>query len=149
MWLEWPDGWIRAAVVLIVAVTSIAALVGFPFAFKDRADAAARNSATSYSDREIAGGNGLVDDQRVVYEARARIPANATYRVAVGTGFRGGTDLTAPYVASWFQYFLMPRRPAQNARWIVCYGCDVAQYGTSAEVVWRGDDRIALVRIRR
>lgn len=147
MWLEWPEGPIRVGVLFLVSVTAIAAAVGFPFAFKDRSDAAARNSAISYADREIAGGNGIVVDQQVVYEARGRIRPDETYRVAVGPRFGAGSELTVPYVESYFQYFLMPRRPAPDARWIVCYGCDLEQYGAAAEVVWRDDDGVALVRI--
>jgi hypothetical protein len=42
--------------------------------------------------------------------------------------------------------FLMPRRPAADAPWIICYGCDRAQL-TGAEVVWDNGGGIALVRL--
>ena len=65
-------------------------------------------------DREIAGGNGVVDDQQAVYEARARIPSDATYHVAVSDDFEAESVLTVPYVTNYFEYFLMPRRPAEG-----------------------------------
>ncbi len=42
----------------------------------------------------------------------------------------------------------MPRRPAADARWIICYGCDLAQLGDGLEVLWRNDGGIALGRLR-
>lgn len=146
-WLEWPVGPIRVGVVFLVAVTALAATVRFPATLGHVNDSASRSSALSYADREIAGGNGLVVDQQAVYQARARIPADSTYHVAVGDDFTGGTDETVAHVAGYFRYFLMPRRPAEGAPWIVCYGCDLTQYGNDAAVVWRNDEGIAIVRI--
>jgi len=146
-WLERPGAPVRVGVIFLVAVTVIAAIAGLPHAFRERSDTATRNAALSFSDREIAGGNGLIVDQQAAYEARARIPVHASYRVAVDPRYRGGSDLTVPYVASWFQYFLMPRRPAPDAPWIVCYGCDVSQYGPRAQIVWRGPSHISLVKV--
>ena len=148
-WLDWPTGTIRVGVVFLVAVTVLAVVVKYPGALQDENDAATRNSELSYSDREIAGGNGLVVDQQAVYQARARIGPDETFHVVVGEGFEGGSDLTAPYVADYYRYFLMPSRPAEDADWIVCYGCDLLSYGDKARVVWRTDDDISLVRIRR
>ena len=48
---------------------------------------------------------------------------------------------------SYFRYFLMPRRPVQGAVWIVCYGCDIAEYD-DAEVLWRGPEDTSIVRVR-
>lgn len=116
---------------------------------RELGEAATRNSALSFADREIAGGNSVVADQSAVYQARARIPEDDTYRVAVGAGFTGGSELTVPFVDSFYRYFLMPRRPADDAPWIVCYGCDLEQYGPRAKVVWKDDQGIAIVRLQR
>lgn len=148
-WIEWPAGPIRVGVVFLVAVTALAAAVRFPATFKRLGDTASRNSALSFADRDVAGGNELVVDQNAVYQARARIPRDATYNVAVGEDFQGGGDLTVPYVASYFHYFLIPRRPAEQAPWVVCYGCDLAEYGDDARVVWRSAEGISIVRVRR
>ena len=131
-WLEWPMGMIRVGVVFLVGVTTFAAAVRFPAVVGELGDDAARNSALSFADREIAGGNGLVAEQTAVYEARGRIPEDGTYHVAAGPDFPGGSDLTVPYVASYYQYFLMPRRPAEDAPWLICYGCDLEAYGGRA-----------------
>ena len=146
---EWPDGVIRLGVILLVGAATLAVAVSVPGTLRDAGDDAARNSALSFADREIAGGNGVVADQNAVYEARARIPEDETYHVAVGPDFTGGSDLTVPFVESYYQYFLMPRRPADDAPWIICYGCDLEQYGSRAKVVWEGDAGIAIARIRR
>src|SRR5262249_32204046 len=108
---------------------------------------ASRNAALSYSDREIAGGNGLVADQKAVYAARGLIPRHASYHVAVSPSFEGGTDLTKGNVASYYRYFLLPRRPAERAPWVVCYGCDTSAYGADAKVVWKDDEGISILRV--
>jgi len=148
-WIEWPIGVVRTGVVFLVAVAAAAALVKYPELLRERGEAAANGNALSYADREIAGGNGLVGDQQAVYQARARIPRDETYRVEVGEGYRGDTDLAAAYVGDFYTYFLMPRRPAEDAPWIICYGCDLTRYGSAAEVVWRNEEEgISLVRLR-
>src|SRR5262249_51017051 len=104
--------------------------------------------ALSFADREIAGGNGLVVDQGAVYAARGLIPNDQTYRVVVGPDYEGGTDLTGTYVDSYYRYFLLPRRPAEDASWIVCYGCDLSHY-EGAKVRWKDDEDISIAQVRR
>ncbi len=105
------------------------------------------NSALSYSDREVAGGNGIVVDQRAVYNARSLIPVDATYRVLTGAQVRDATSLTAVFVDGWFRYFLMPRRTSSKARWIICYGCDTSKLGGRYEVRWRDVNGISIGRL--
>lgn len=145
-WLEWPAGLVRVGVVFLVATVVVAVFVTYPGVLRGLGDDAARNAALSYSDREIAGGNGLVADQAAVYAARALIPEDATYHVAVSPDFEGGSDLTKDYVSSYYRYFLLPRRPEERAPWVICYGCDLSEYG-SAEVLWRGAEGISIVRV--
>jgi hypothetical protein len=148
-WLEWPAGVIRVGVVFLVAVALIAVVVRYPTILHTIDGTAADNAALSYSDREIAGGNGLVADQTAAYAARALIPEEDTYHVAVSPNFSAGSDLTVRYVDSWYRYFLMPRRPAETAPWVICYGCDLGAYGGHARVVWQGSDGISILRVRQ
>jgi hypothetical protein len=147
-WIEWPAGPIRSGVVFLVGTALVAVVVAYPRVLDDLGDDASRNSALSYSDREIAGGNGLVADQTAVYAARGVIPEDETYRVDVGTGFTGGSDLTPAYVASYYRYLLLPRRPAEDAPWIVCYGCDLSRFA-KADVVWKDENGISIARVER
>jgi hypothetical protein len=130
-----------------LAVTAVFVAVYLPRAIADLGDVASNNAALSYSDREIAGGNGIVVDQEAAYEARALIPADATYRVVTGSAVRDATNLTPLFVEPWFRYFLMPRRPAADARWIICYGCDVSKLGGSYSVVWQDGSGISIGRL--
>jgi len=148
-WLEWPAGLVRVGVVFLVGVATLAAVVGLPRVVRDLGRDASRNSALSFADREIAGGNGVVADQAAVYEARDRIPEDESFHVVVGPEFPEGTDLTVPFVESYYQYFLMPRRPRDDAPWIICYGCDLAEYGERAQVVWENGAGIEIARIQR
>jgi hypothetical protein len=109
---------------------------------------ASDNSALSFADRDIAGGNSIVVDQEAAYEARALIPPRAAYRVAVGPSIRGATSLTASFVTGWFLSFLMPRRQASGARWIICYGCDRSTLGASFELRWEDDSGISIGALR-
>ena len=138
----------QLGVVALVATAVIAVLVSYPFVLRDIGDEASTSGSLSFSDREIAGGNGIVVDQAAVYAARALISEDESYHVAVAPDYAGGSDLTRDHVASYYRYFLMPRRPVQGAGWIVCYGCDVAEYGDDAEVLWTGDEGISIVRVR-
>ena len=123
-WLDWPAGVIRTGVVFVVAVTLVGVVLAYPGAVRGRDARAAQNSALSYTDREIAGGNDLVADQLAAYQARARIPAGETFWVDVGQDYAGGSALTRFYVGDYYRYFLMPRRPSPDAHWIICYGCE-------------------------
>lgn len=145
-WIEWPTGPIRIGVLLLLATTVVAVVAAYPGVLRDLGDEAERNSAQSYSDREIAGGNGIVVEQAAVYEALALIPEDASYHVAVGPDYVG-EELTRDHVAGYYRYFLMPRRPAEAAPWVICYGCDLAEYGPDADVLWRGDEDVSIVRV--
>jgi hypothetical protein len=147
-WLEGHPRPIRVGVVLVVAVVLGAVVVLYPKAIADAGREADANSALSYSDREIAGGNSVVADQSAVYAARALIPKDATYHVAVSPGYTGGSELTRGFVESYYRYFLMPRRPVDDAPWVICYGCDLAGDDRDAEIVWQGDQKISIVHVR-
>lgn len=137
---------VRAAVVGSVVVALGAVGVGYPTLLRDSSADARANDALAFADREIAGGNGVVVDQTAVYAARALIPEHAAYHVSVGPDYEG-TDLTLEHVAGYYRYFLMPRRPVEGARWIVCYGCDLDAYGPGADVVWKTEADISIVRL--
>jgi len=139
---------IQVGVVVCAVVATALVIAYFPRAIGKFQDAAAANSALSYDDREFGGGNGFVIDKAALYEARGLIPPSASYRVVTGSRLRGSTPLTAPFIESFARYFLMPRRPEPNARWIVCYGCDVSTLGGHLDVLWRDSDGIEVGRLR-
>ena len=134
-------------VVFLVATATIVVVLAYPGLLREAGDEASANSAQAWVDRAVAGGNGIVANQQAVYAARALIPADAAYHVAIASDYTGGDELTQDHLASYFRYFLLPRRPEEVAAWIVCYGCDLAEYGPDAEVLWRGDDDISIVHV--
>lgn len=142
--LEWPRGIARLGVILCVLVAVVFGLVYMVRTVDRLGDDATRNAASNFDDREFAGGNSLVVDKRALYEARAHIPENGTYRVLSGPGVEGATELTEPYIDQFARYFLIPRRPAADARWILCYGCDLSELGGRFKVVWENGAGIAL-----
>jgi hypothetical protein len=108
----------------------------------------ARNESLDYLDRLVAGGNGVVGSQAIVFEARARIPENETYRVVVGADFTDPDQYTAAYAADFLRYALFPRRPSDDARWIICYGCDRTRWGDRFELLFDAGGEITLGRLR-
>ena len=58
-------------------------------------DAAETNASENFDDREFGGGNSLVVDKRALYQARALIPEDGTYRVLAGPGVTGGPGANA------------------------------------------------------
>jgi hypothetical protein len=136
----------RAITVVCLALVFSVVAVRYPKALSQLGDSASSNSSLSFEDREIAGGNSIIVDQRAAYEARALIPMTDSYRVVVGPNLQRKTGLTEGFVTSWLTYFLMPRRPAEDAHWVICYGCDLAMLGPSSEVRWQDDDGISIRR---
>lgn len=142
--LEWPRGIARLGVILCLVVAVVFGVVYFVRAVDRLGDDAGRNAALNFDDREFAAGNSLVVDKRALYEARSLIPEDETYLVVAGPRVQGATELTQPYIDQFARYFLMPRRPATDARWILCYGCDVSELGGRFQVVWQNGTGIAL-----
>ena len=135
------------SVQLAVVLTLGVGLVYFEKAVSHLGDRAAQNSALSFADREIAGGNSIVINQEAAYEALALIPRSGTYRVITGDSLQNATSLTGAFVDGWFRYFLFPRRPSPGARWIICYGCDVSKLGSSYGIRWRDENGISIGKL--
>jgi hypothetical protein len=132
-------------VVACVAVATVLGLVTFVRTVDRLGDTADTNASLNFDDREFAGGNSLVVDKRALYEARALIPEDGSYRVVAGPGVEGATELTEPYIDQFARSFLMPRRPAADAAWIICYGCDRAALDRPTTVVWENGAGIAIL----
>ena len=136
----------RVAVIVAVLAATGVSIVYFAKALSRLDSLATANSQLSFADRDIAGGNSIIIDQQAAYEARSLIPVTSTYRVATGSLLKNATPLTTGFVANWFTYFLMPRRPADDARWIVCYGCDTTKIQGRYIIFWHDDNGIAIGR---
>lgn len=145
--LDWPHGIARLGVVLCTVVALGVGLVYFVKAVDRLGDTARTNADQNYDDREFAGGNAVVVGNRPLYEARALIPENETYRVLTGPGVDGATELTAPFIDQYARYFLMPRRPSPEARWIICYGCDRSELGDGFDVLLEDEAGILIGRL--
>jgi hypothetical protein len=137
----------EACVVAVLASSVIVGLAYFAKGLSDLDEGATANAELSFSDREFGGGNGVVLDQQAAYAAEGLIPVHATYRLLTGSGLKEPTSLTLPFVESWFRYFLMPRRPAVDATWLICYGCDVSQFGGKYTPSWHDDRGISIGRL--
>jgi hypothetical protein len=136
----------RLGVIVCVIVAAVLGVVYFVKAFDELGDAATTNAAMNFDDREFGGGNSIVADKSALYEARARIPENETYRLLTGSSVGGETELTAEFVDQFARYFLMPRRPTPNAPWIICYACDIDALGP-VRVAWDNGNGISILEV--
>jgi hypothetical protein len=139
------DGLPRLVVVGCVAAIVAALILRYPEAFRDANTTARANAALDFMDRQVGGGNSVVPDQRFLVEARGRIPEDGSFTVAVGEHQPGWTDLTAGFTETFAKYFLLPRRYAADAPWILCLACDRSAY-PGAEEVWSGEDALSILR---
>jgi len=135
----------RAAIALTLLATLIVSAIYYAKSLARLDDRADANSELSFSDRLVAGGNSVVVNQEAATEADALIPRTETFRVRVGPRLRNAQALTSVYVESWYRYFLLPRRPAADARWIICYGCDTSELGNYV-VRWHDTNGISIGR---
>ena len=135
-------------VVFCIALALCVGAVYYYKAISQLGSTASSNSSLAFDDREIAGGNSVIVDQAAAYEARSLIPVSAAYWLVPGQRLRGRTELTEKYVGDWFRYFLMPRRPGLDARWVICYGCDTSALGGVYVVRWQDDKGISVGQLR-
>lgn len=143
-WLASPGALPRLAVLGCVALATTASLIRYPQALAELNRTARDNAALTYSDREFAGGNSVVPDQEELYQARARIPRESSYEVAVGEPIEGWSELTKDHVVGFTMYFLQPRRPKSGAPWVICFNCDRSRY--PGKVVWENEDAVSIIR---
>jgi hypothetical protein len=137
----------RLGVVLCLVIATAAGFWRLPSALDHLGDKARANSSLHYDDREFAAGNGVVVDQVALYEARGLIPPHESYRIVTGPNLTSKTDLTERFIESYAVYFLMPRRPSNSARWVICYGCDRSAWGDRFELLWQDEFGIAVGRL--
>jgi len=135
----------RAAIALTLVATLIVSAIYYAKSLARLDDRADANSELSFSDRLVAGGNSVIVNQEAATEADALIPRTETFRVRVGPRLRNAQALTSVFVESWYRYFLLPRRPAADARWIICYGCDTSELGKYV-VRWHDTNGISIGR---
>ncbi len=126
----------RLVVCSCVALTLAALVVRYPQSFADANETARANAGLDLLDLQLGAGSSVLPDQSVAIEARGRIPPDGTFTVSVGEPLDGWPELTTPgIVDTYMRYFLLPRRPAAGARWIVCLNCDRSAY-PDAKAVW-------------
>jgi hypothetical protein len=133
-------------VLFCAAITLVAVAVRLPETFADANSAARANASLDWIDRQLGGGNSVLPDQGVAIEARGLIPEGETFDVDVGEPPEGWGELATPdALETYMRYFLLPRRPADDAHWVICFACDRSAH-PGTEVVWQDDESISILR---
>ena len=116
---------------LLTAAVAVTAL-HVPNAFRRieaETDAAA---SLSREQRELVPARSVDLDARVLEEARATIPPDATYAVVTGERVQVSNQVTFDAIRPLAAYWLLPRRqvadPA-NADWVLAFGGDLDALG--------------------
>lgn len=136
----------RLVVAFCVAVTVGAVVVLYPQAFSDANETARANAALDHLDREIGGGNSVLPDPTIVVDARGRIPPDGTFAIDVGEPQAAWGELATPdAIATFLRSFLLPRREAADAPWVLCFACDPAAH-PGAETVWEDEEGLSILR---
>jgi hypothetical protein len=141
--LRSSDGRRRAAVLGCAALALVAGVLGTLDRIVEQGDRAGENARRDWAEREFGGGNSLGVDKEALYAARALIPTAASYRLVLGDPIPGGNELSARGLPDFTRHFLMPRRPAEQAVWVICYGCDAAALA-GYEARWDGGAGISV-----
>jgi hypothetical protein len=134
----------RICVAYVVAVSLVLVVIELPKRLRELGDIAGANASLSFADREIAGGNSVLADQQLAYEARAIIPRGAPYRLVIGPKVTKQASLSTASLPGWLRYFLMPRRESNSAQWVICYGCDPAALGARYVSLWHDEYGISV-----
>jgi hypothetical protein len=140
---------VEAGILALVAVAFATLLVTLPQAVDRLQDRASRWSSFTLEDREFAAGNSVVPDKQLLYEARGVIPRDEAFRVALGgQPVENEQALTRVGMEVFARYFLAPRRLLRDdARWVVCVGCEVEKAAPGGEVVWTNGGGSSLIRL--
>ena len=126
-------------------VVLVALVVRYPEAFRQANQSARDNAALDLLDREVGGGNSVIPDQRLLFEARGLIPPNWTFAIAIGDPQQGWSDLTVSFAETYLRYFLLPRRVSSDSPWVLCFNCDRSAY-PGATVAWEGEDGLSILK---
>jgi hypothetical protein len=78
------------------------------------------------------------------------MPEHATYRVLIGPNMHGVHRFTRPVAKDFLTYYLLPRRrtDSPDARWILCYGCDLSDLNGHLQILADGGNGILFGRMR-
>lgn len=109
---------------------------------------ASANAELSVADRRLAGARALDISGDFLLWADAVVGEHETYRVETGSNVVVSTPVTLEAVRGYVRYLLQPRRPTtmRDPDWLLCYGCDLAEWPTFAEV-WSDGVGIAIGRL--
>jgi hypothetical protein len=105
-----------------------------------------QNKGIPWHERQVQAAFGLQVSRGFLIAARAVMPPGATYRLVTGHDLHGQAPPVWSALPALVAYALLPRRTAQDARWLLCYGCGFERY--PGVVVWE-DMGVAILRLPR
>jgi len=110
-----------------------------------------QNAARGYLNHLYADPHNILGRPKVFVDALAWMPEDATYAVITGPRMDVRGSLARPLASAYLRFLLLPRRRTEpaSARWLFCYGCDVASLGGRFQVLSDGGQGILFGRLRR
>jgi hypothetical protein len=141
----------EAGAVLVVAAALVCGLVEFPSAFRELQGRASANAAQPAELRPLAGARGVDISSPFMLAAAAVIPEDGTFVVVTGPHISVSTPITLTALAPFMQTWLLPRRAvdSKSAQWLLCYGCDLSQWGGKLDEKYNDGTGAVIARIVR
>ena len=141
----------EAGAVLVVAAALVCGLVEFPSAFRELQSRSSANAALPAELRPLAGARGVDISSPFMLAARDLVPEGQTFVVVTGPHIQISTPITLTALPPFMQTWLLPRRAAdeKTAQWLLCYGCDLSQWGKRLDVKYDDGTGAVIARIVR
>ena len=126
----------RVGVFVVVALAVVAGVARLQHAFGLLDWRADLNASRTYLDRSYADNGQVIEDRRVVEDARLWMPEDATYRLVIGE--RKSRVRFSDVAPDFLRYFLLPRRESADAQYVFCINCRAFELGDDVELLSRG-----------
>jgi len=141
----------EAGAALVLAAALACGLIEFPAAFRDLQTRAAANATQPADYRPLTGARGVDISSPFMLAADSLIPVGETFVVETGSHVQVSTPITLTALAPFMQTWLLPRRAvdAKSAQWLLCYGCDLGQWGRRLDVKYNDGSGIVIARVAR
>ena len=145
-----PGGRLRVAVAAVVLSALGALIAGFGGAYDDFAGRADGNRGLPLSARDLSAAYATDLSRSYVVASRDLVPLGASFAVETGDKVEVSTQVSIYAARGYLQFQLLPRRlvAADQADWLLCYGCDPAAFASRFDVVWDEEPGLAILKAR-
>ena len=121
----------------------------FPHALRTLHERVAVNVTKGTPGRELIAADGLGISQEFVERARELVPPDTSYALVDPAPAAGAAPTTRAALGPYLRFVLFPRKEVEpaDARWLLCYLCDLATVDVRATPVWRDGSGLVIAQV--